>query len=234
MSLFEKNYGRVFRTFLWAINPLKKKVIKTECQVHRFINYKGVSILKRYDYEEEFEVLNYYLEDLNKGVVWADQDFKSINHFYSPSKKRGLYGHSNALKLTTMYYKNALKYWEKDDLPKSMFYLGACVHILQDMTIPQHVNIRLLDNHRKYENFVKITYESVAEYVSYKKPIIFKELRHYIRFNSKQALKIYDDSKEIDDEYERFHHVTSCILPLAQRITAGCFLMFLNDASLKK
>ncbi|MTI46892.1 zinc dependent phospholipase C family protein [Sporosalibacterium faouarense] len=234
MAFFERYYGKVFKSLLWAINPLKKQVIETECQVHRFINYKSIKLLKKFDFDKEFELFNYYLEELNKGVVWADQDFKSINHFYSPSKKRGLYGHSNALTLTMKYYNNALEFWKNEDIENAMFYLGACVHIIQDITVPQHVNIRLLDSHRKYENFVKVTYDIVAEYVSYEKPIKFSSLEHFIRFNSKQAMEIYNESKEIEDEKERFHHITKCILPLSQRTTAGCLLLFLEEVGYKQ
>lgn len=233
MSIFEKYYGKAFKSFLWVINPIKKQVIETECQVHRFITYKALKLLNKYDYGREYEFFNFYLDEINSGVWWADQDFKSINHFYNPGKKRGLYGHGNALAFAKNYYDKAIKFWNKKDIEKSMFYLGASVHIIQDMTIPQHVNIRLLDSHRRYENFVKMTYDVVAEYVTYKKPIMFKDLESYVIFNSKMALKIYDDSRDMKNEEERFHHVTRCILPIAQRTTAGCFLMFLEDVDFK-
>ena len=229
MSEIEKYYGKVFRSMLWLINPLKKMVIETECQVHRFINYKALKILDKYKYVDEFHIFNKYLEEINRGAVWADQDFKSINHFYNPGKKKGLYGHSNALKLASNYSIYSKKLWVREDYNKSMFYLVACVHIIQAMTIPHHVNIKLLNNHRQYENFVKVTYDIVKEYTSLEEPIILNEVEHYIRFNTKKALKIHRESKDIKNNRERFHHVTRCILPLAQRTTAGCFIMFLED-----
>ncbi len=39
-----------------------------------------------------------YINDINAGVVWADQDLKSSNHFYNPYTNKGLYGNSNAKK----------------------------------------------------------------------------------------------------------------------------------------
>ncbi len=229
MDSFEKYYGKVFRTFLWVLNPFKKKVIRTECQVHRFINNKAVKLLNKYNYYKEYDFYNFYLEELNRGVFWADQDFKSINHFYSPSRKRGLFGHSNALALTQKYYEKAKQCWEKGNINNCVFYLGACVHLIQDMTIPQHVNIRLLDSHRRYENFVKATYDVVEEYTSNEKPIVFHDLSQYIKYNSEKALEIYYESRDIINNKERFHSVTSHILPLAQRTTAGCLIMFLKD-----
>lgn len=229
MKFFEKYYGMAFKSILWVLNPFKKKVIKTECQVHRFINYQSLKILANNDYAKEFDIYNDYLEEMNRGVVWADQDFKSTSHFYNPVKRRGMFGHLDARSLTRKYYDKALFYWKKGYKSRGMFYLGAAVHIIQDMTIPQHVNIRLLDNHRQYENFVKLTYDIVKEFKTNEKPIKFKKLDSYIIFNGKTAIKLYKKYKKLDSNRERYYKITKCALPLAQRTTAGCMLMFLQD-----
>ncbi|MEL7571287.1 MAG: zinc dependent phospholipase C family protein, partial [Eubacteriaceae bacterium] len=65
------------------------------------------------------------------------------------------------------YYSKAIHHWEKHDPVKSFFYLGAALHLIQDVTIPQHVNIRLLEDHRQFENFVKRTYENVNAFQAY-------------------------------------------------------------------
>lgn len=222
-------YGKAFRSILKAINPFKKTVIKTEAKVHQFINNHAIEILKENGYILEYEVMKKYIEHINKGAVWADQDFKSINHFYNPTKKRGLYGHSNALKLTRKYYDIAVDSYRENDIENSMFYLGASIHIIQDLTIPQHVNIRLLDNHRQYENFVKIAYDKVREFVTLDSPIIFDKLEDFVRFNTKVALRIHKKFRNIKNDELRFYKVTCCVLPLAQRTTAGCMIMFLKE-----
>lgn len=232
MTLIERYYGNALKLLLYIINPFKKIIIKTECQVHKFIIDKGLNILKYNEYIKEYAFLNMYVNQLNKGATWADQDFKSIGHFYNPQKKRGLYGNTNALILAKRYYFKALRYWNKNDTRKAMFYLGAFVHIIQDMTIPQHVNIRLLDNHHQYENYVKISYKTVKEFATIESPIIFEDLEHYIRFNAKVAMKIYKKFKTIKNDNERFYRITRCSLPLAQRTTAGCFLMFLKEVGM--
>lgn len=233
MSKFEKYYGKAFKAFLKTINPIKKKIIKTECMVHRFITVEAVKLLHNFKYTDEYLLFAYYIKYLNRGVVWADQDFKSINHFYNPSKKRGLFGHDNSLILTERYYKKALKYWNSDK-EKSMFYLGATVHIIQDLTIPQHANIRLLDSHRQYENFVKVTYETVKGYRTNKEPIILKSTNAYVKFNTKLALKTYNKYKKVRNNKVKYHKITLCSLPLAQRTTAGMFITFLRDVSFYK
>lgn len=229
MKAIEKYYGKAFRRFLKVINPFKKTVIKTEVKVHQFINIHALNLLKEYKYNNEYNLYSKHLNTINKGTVWADQDFKSINHFYNPEKKKGLYGHGNALKLTIEYYNLAVQSFRENDQEKSMFYLGACIHIIQDLTIPQHVNIRLLDNHRQYENFVKISYDRVKLFKTADKPILFDEIEEYVRFNTKVALRVYKQFKKIREDNIRFYKITRCSLPLAQRTTAGCLIMFLKE-----
>lgn len=231
MKTLEQYYGMVFKSILKAINPFKKLIIKTEAKVHQYINNYALNILKVNGYNMEFKKYEKHIGTINKGAVWADQDFKSINHFYNPTKKKGLYGHGNALKLIEKYYEIAVDSFKENDIQKSMFYLGASVHIIQDLTIPQHVNIRLLDNHRQYENFVKIVYTKVKDFETLDKPIIFDEVEDYVRFNTKVALRIHKQFKKIKDDSIRFYRVTRCSLPLAQRTTAGCLIMFLREVN---
>lgn len=229
MGILEIYYGNALRNVLKIINPFKKTIIKTEAKVHQFINFYAVSILEKNNYTVEFNYYKEVIDILNKGAVWADQDFKSINHFYNPVKKRGLYGHGNALKLSKKYYNLAIEKYKNGDVENSIFYLGSCVHIIQDLTIPQHVNIKLLDNHRQYENFVKTVYNKVNEFKTYDKPIVFNNIEKYINFNAKVALRIHKKFKHIQDDNLRFYKVTNCSLPLAQRTTAGCLIMFYKD-----
>jgi phospholipase C len=181
---------------------------------------------------KEYNFFNYYISDINKGAVWADQDFKSTNHFYNPYKKKGLYGRKNAMDLGVDYYLKAINLWEGSKFNKSMFYLGAALHITQDMTIPQHANIRLLDNHRQYENYVKYTFKKLDDFNVEKGAYLLDSIENYIKFNARVALKIYKKFKSIQNDEERFFRVTKCSLPLAKRTTAGAMIMFYKDISL--
>lgn len=170
-----------------------------------------------------------YIQDINEGAVWADQDFKSSNHFYNPYKKRGLYGRKNAMDLGVDYYSKATELWTKGEFNKSLFYLGAALHIIQDMTIPQHANIRLLDNHHQYEVYVNRTYDYINAFQVNKGACLLDSIEDYIRFNARTAIKIYKKFKLISNDEERFYQVAKCGLPLAKRTTAGAMIMFHND-----
>ena len=46
MKALEKAYVFIFRNTVKAVNPIKRRIIKTECKVHKFINNKSIIILK--------------------------------------------------------------------------------------------------------------------------------------------------------------------------------------------
>ena len=91
ISKIESVYHEILRSVFVVLNPIKKIVIKTECQVHKYINLHALNILKNDKYMEEYNFFSSHLEEINKGAVWADQDFKSSNHFYNPYKKKVVY-----------------------------------------------------------------------------------------------------------------------------------------------
>lgn len=229
MDKIENICGIITSYIFRILNPFKKLIITTEAQVHIFNNQQAVKILKKHKHIEAFYLFKQYLNVINEGSVWADQDFKSSSHFYNPKYKKGLFGQPHSLKVTGKYYKKAVHAWKKNDKEEAMFYLGACVHIIQDLTIPHHVNIKLFDCHRKYENFVKTTYDIVREYKTEKEPIIFNDIRSYIEYNAHKAMMIYKKYNRINDKRLKFYKWTRVNLPLSQRTTAGCFLMFLDD-----
>lgn len=224
--LIETTYDYILKMIFGIANPIKKTIIKTQCKVHKFINFNALEILKNDKYFTEYNFFNNYILDINKGTVWADQDFKSSNHFYNPYKKRGLFGRKSALDLGIDYYSQALRLWESGEFNKSLFYLGTVLHIIQDMTIPQHANIRLLDNHRQYESYVKCIYEYFNDYEVDKGTYLLDSIEEYIKFNARVAIKIYNKFKTISDDENRFYRITKCALPLAKRTTAGAMVMF--------
>lgn len=87
----ESAYHSFLKTAFFLLNPMKKMIIKTECAIHIRINQQALTILKHDGYERAFHFYERSLEPINQGAVWADQDFKSSNHFYHPYKKKEVY-----------------------------------------------------------------------------------------------------------------------------------------------
>lgn len=229
MKAIERSYSFVFRNVLKAVNPLKKKVIKTECEVHQFINEQALHILKNDGFEEEYVLLSGYIDLINEGTIWADQDFKSSNHFYNPYNGKGLYGNSNALRECTLYYTKALNSYLRDNIKEAMFYLGAATHLVQDTAVPQHVNLRLLNNHRKYELWVIEEYRKHDIFRSYNQGIYRSSIKEFIDVNSKSAIRVYEKSEKELNTYMKFYNITAIQLILAQKTTAGIMKKFHGD-----
>ncbi|EIA26352.1 Zinc-dependent phospholipase C, partial [Candidatus Arthromitus sp. SFB-5] len=76
-------------------NPIKKVLMKTHCITHKFINNNSIQILNNESLYNISIFMKKYMNFINDGVVWADQDYKSSNHFYNIDTLRGLYGFSD-------------------------------------------------------------------------------------------------------------------------------------------
>jgi phospholipase C len=229
VSTLEKSYSYVFKNVLRAVNPIKKRIMQTECRVHKFINNQSLIVLKNDGYMEVYKLMNSYINDINNGVVWADQDLKSSNHFYNPHKNKGLYGNSDAQKECIAHYTKALNEYFHGNIKNAMFYLGAACHLIQDLTIPQHANVNLLKDHRSYENWVIRTHIHHDEFKLEKGGIYLNSLKDYINFNSKEAINVYRKHCHVKNRNLRFHAITSVILTMAQATTAGLMFKFYND-----
>ncbi len=229
MQGIEKAYSAIYKNILKTINPIKKKIIKTECLVHQFINNQSLIILKNDGNIGAYNLVSKYIEDINDGVVWADQDLKSSNHFYNPHTNRGMYGNSNAKKECIAYYTKALNEYFYGDKKEAMFYLGAACHLIQDLTVPQHANVKLLDDHRSFENWVIKTYKTHDEFKIKNDGIYFDSISYYIDYNSKKALSVYHKYSDLKDDEKRFYKTSSVTLILAQKTTAGMMYKFFYD-----
>lgn len=229
MQAVERSYSFLFKNILRAVNPVKKRIMKTECKVHKFINNQAVAILKNDGHKEAYALMSAYLEDINAGVVWADLDLKSSNHFYNPHTDKGLYGNSNAKKECMTYYTRALQECFHGDYKKAMFFLGAACHLIQDLTVPQHANVNLLNSHRSYEKWVIRMYKHHDEFKVNHGGVYLHTLNHYIDFNSKKAIDTYKRYSHTKDQQARFYKITSIGLTMAQRTTAGFMLKFFMD-----
>ncbi|MBU3110356.1 zinc dependent phospholipase C family protein [Clostridium lacusfryxellense] len=225
----ESTYGKTLRGLMITVNPIKKRIMKTHCIVHKFINIQAIEILKNKEYNEAHSFYKMYVKELNNGVTWADQDFKSSNHFYHHVKGTGLYGFSNALAEFEKYYKCALRFMKAGDTRQALFYFGAACHLIQDATVPQHVNNKLLKNHRNFELWI------IGKLMSdYSFPVtneIIKEdkLGDYIKNNALFASKTHNANVNIKDKEDRYNKVSSLIIQRAQKTTAGLMLNFYDE-----
>lgn len=225
----EATYGKTLKGLMIAANPIKKKIMKTHCIVHKFINIQAIEILKNQGYSEVNSFYKSHIKELNKGVTWADQDFKSSNHFYHHLKGTGLYGFSNALTEFEKYYKTALKFVEAGDIRQALFYFGAACHLVQDSTVPQHVNNKLLKSHRNFELWIISKLMSDYSFPIFNEIIQEDKVEDYIKNNALFANKTYIYYANVKIKEEKYNKISVLIVQRAQKTTAGLMLDFYNQ-----
>lgn len=228
-NTIEISYGNIVKGVFRAVNPVKKRLIKTYCLVHKYINCQALFILQKENYNEEFEFYSKHLDCLNQGAVWADQDFKSINHFFHYEKEKGIYGFSNALNECKKYYNKAKIYCAQGNVRKGMFYLGAACHLVQDSNVPQHINNRFLEKHRGFEVWIidrvinKNSFPATAGVTQY------ATLYDFIKNNARKSHNIDKRYSNIEDKEKRYGNIASEILLEAESTTAGLLVKFYNE-----
>jgi len=226
---FEHGYGKALSGVFHVVNPIKKRVLKTNCTVHKFIIIQAIEILKNDGYIEEHNFFKKYVKSLNEGVTWADQDFKSSNHFYNIGKGRGLFGFSDALTECNKYYRQSVNYYDAGDTLKAMFYFGASSHLVQDATVPQHVNNKLLKSHRKFELWIISRLMSDYSFEAMSGIVKYSNVDDYIINNAIMANSTYIKYINVKNTEERYASIAIKILKEAQKTTAGLMINYYND-----
>ncbi|HEY5561230.1 MAG TPA: zinc dependent phospholipase C family protein [Clostridiaceae bacterium] len=224
MKKFEYTYGTALRAVMFAVNPLKKTFLKTYCTIHKFINIQAIEILKNEGYTEQYDFFKDKIRNLNDGITWADQDFKSSNHFYHFSKGKGLYGFSDALTECQKYFNKATIFMKNGDMDKAMFFYGAACHLIQDATVPQHVNNKLLKSHRRFELWIISKFMTDYSFVAEKGIIRYKSLDQYVKTNALMANNTFIKFYNIENRDERYWKISTAIIFEAERTTAGVLL----------
>jgi phospholipase C len=222
----EHTYGTVARHLMYYVNPFKKKLMKTHCYVHRIINLRAVEILKNNNLKEEYELFNRHLASINKGVVWADQDFKSSNHFYHHNTGAGLYGFSNLMNEFQRYMHKSVAFIKAGDADHGLFYFGAACHLVHDATVPSHVIDQKLKNHREFELWIidKIFLDNC--FINYEYIKKYDTPDDYIKQNALFANDIYTQYKHILNKDEKYEKISYKTVVEAQATTAGLMIDF--------
>lgn len=224
----EKAYGFTANKAFKMVNPIKKILIKTQCLMHRFLNQQALEILKKEGYLDEYNFYKNYIDNLNEGVTWADQDFRSINHFFHYKYKKGLFGFSNALQESKKFYNLSLKYLKRGEIKNSMFYLGACCHLIQDCTVPHHVNNKLLKQHRRFEQWIITEVIYNKRFFQLGNVIKYDNLESYIINNAENANATYMLYKDLLDLDNRYYNMANNSIYRAKGTTAGFLITYYN------
>ena len=221
---FEEVYGKAAKGFFRIANPFKKFAFKTQCLMHRFINIQAIHILENEGFKVEANFYRQNIRAINEGATWIDQDFKSINHFFHHEEISGLFGFSDALTEAKFYEDKLIKLASNKNKTKSLFYLGVILHLTQDMTVPQHVNNKLLEGHRDYEQWILGKAWSEIDYRVKYGIIRRKDLDEYFKETAKYTMNQFNEFDMGKKGIAVYEDISKLLVSKAQRVTAGILL----------
>lgn len=219
----EKNstYVSAFKVLLAAAAPAQR-LIQSPVLTHFMINRHARLILKTDGYVKTAEMVERYSEEIDRGVSWADDGFKNMAHFLNPNTEKGLYGWTNGIIECNLFWNKAIENWRTGNREKAFFYLGASIHLVQDLCVPHHAMGVLFDGHQDYEDWVK---NHKYNYGIEKGGIYDLGFRpeDWIKPSLSIARNLYPFVKAGSSARD-YNIATSLLLPWVQKISAG----FLN------
>lgn len=213
------------RIILAATGPAQR-LIQGPALTHLMCNRQAVKILQNDRLRKQAEIAGEFSAALDRGVAWADRGFKNMSHFLNPRTNKGIYGWTDAVRECGLFWNQALYFWQGQNYEKAFFYLGAAVHLVQDMCVPHHAMGILFDGHQEYEAWV------VANRYNYRveEQGIYDlggSPGEWIRSNSSFAARYYHLVGATSAKRD-YGQATGILLARAQRVTAGFLSYFLK------
>ena len=95
---------------------------------HGFCNTQAVRIMIRDGLETKAAFFDTYLPEINRGGVWADSQWKNIDHYYDPATGRGIWPFGNAADSFQEYLTRALKQIRRGNCRKAAFFSDAATN----------------------------------------------------------------------------------------------------------
>lgn len=118
---------------------------------HGVLTRQAMTILLADGHRQMTTWLRNHERVLIRGLYWADEGWKCVTHFYHPTSGQGYLGWPNAVTMMNEYAQLAT-YWYNQGVPAAAaFYLGAAIHLVQDLCVPHHASITVGHGHRSFE-----------------------------------------------------------------------------------
>ncbi len=208
---------------------------------HKFCNEQAIKILSDDGFYKEADLLQRHLEVINQGTCWADKGWKCLAHYLDPDTDKGLGPWPNAAQECRYYFAQALRLWKQDKKAAAFLYMGASLHLVQDLCVPHHANGVAFDGHQDFENWARINRFAFA-IKSEGLYCLGKEPEQWVYHNARVAKQFYQPTgsrnagnknryknkgSKANEEFLRY--AMGILLPLAQRTTAGFMHYFLTQ-----
>lgn len=225
-ALVGQALGRVTKMFLAPMGPLQY-FLDSPGVTHVHCLEQAYQVLRN-DHKQNVETFfRPYHQWLRKGLFWADRGWKNVCHYYTKPDKQGAIYWPGAAAECQFYFNKALAYIEKD-LYKSMFYIGATLHLVQDMCVPHHSIGAIFDGHREFEKWATEHWRDFPAnacglYLPFTHP------SQWIDYTARLSADYYPKvSLEAGCNELSYQQAARELLPLTVYVTAG-FLNFTQD-----
>ena len=224
--MYEKIIGQ-------TLGKMTKLILASAGPLQYFLDSPGVThvrcleqayIALKHDGKEDVATLfNAHHSTLTKGLYWADRGWKNVNHFYSHPDKQGIIGWPGATAECQYYFNKALSFFPKN-VDKSMFFLGAALHLVQDMCVPHHSLGIVFDGHKEFETWATINWSKFPAAKGMYLP--FSHPAQWIDHNASISGPLYPlVSQEEGCSEESYKKASELLIPLTIATSAG-FLDF--------
>ncbi|MDA8334930.1 MAG: zinc dependent phospholipase C family protein [Peptococcaceae bacterium] len=227
MQGWKKAYWAGARALLAATGPLQN-LVDPPGVTHLFINQQALGILRDDGLTKQAEFLGLHLGWMQRGVSWADAGWKNVAHYFDPESGRGMQLWPGAAGECDRYFGRAAACWRRGRLDRSLFYLGAAVHLVQDLCVPYHSGRVPFNGHQVFEKWAeehRLGFRA-AEGIYRRAP----DPSGWVRANAMESYAYLPELLARGDR-EAFHRVTGVMLPLAQATTAGFLAFFLEQVA---
>ena len=148
----QQTLNKVTKALLAPIGPFQP-FVDAPSETHVYCLQQTYDVLCRDGKEHVADYFRPYDSWLRKGLLWADSGWKNICHYFFDSTKQGVL-HWPGADAECQYYFNKAVVTYPENMPKGMFYLGAALHLIQDMCVPHHAVGVVFDGHQEFEKWV--------------------------------------------------------------------------------
>ncbi|WP_088188489.1 zinc dependent phospholipase C family protein [Desulfosporosinus sp. FKA] len=183
--LSEQTLNIVTKALLVPVGPLQM-FLDAPLKTHGHCLHEAYHILEQDGKNDVLDYFRPYDDMIIKGLFWADKRWKNICHYFSdPQKQGGL--HWPGADAECQYYFNKAITMSGQNVPKGMFYLGAALHLVQDMCVPHHALGVIFDGHQEFErwtsnNLDKFTFKQSGIYKAFTHPSQW--IRHNVELSA--------------------------------------------------
>lgn len=210
---------KMTKFFLAPMAPLQY-FLDTPGVSHDYFLCRAYEVLTRDGKDEVRTFFQPYHPWIRKGLFWADRGWKNVCHFYANPDKAGSTHWPGATAEAQYYFNHAMTYFPKDVI-KGMFYFGASLHIIQDMTEPHHSIGSVFDGHQEFEKWVTRHWEEYAINQGGLYPN-FTHPGQWVEFNATRSASYYPlVSSHSSCNEQTYSKAAQDIIPLTIQTTAG-------------